>query len=163
MRRNGLILLLSLILCGCEGTTTFRSSVPAYPVRVVIDTRLGSFVHFQPTAMGSFVVANKEGYYLNNKWAGAASAIDAFGYGGVVVFVGAFGYDAYDMACPYCAEKGKCMTCEISSAFAECPKCGELYDLQSGMAAPQKGISHEAMRKLNIINSDGRLTITQKQ
>lgn len=162
MRRYGIIAFLILVLCGCEDTT-FRSSVPAYPVRVIIDTRVGSFVHFQPTDMGTYVVANREGYYLNNMWVSASSAMDAYGYGGVVVFVGAFGYDAYDMACPNCAEKGSCKTCEISSAFAECPHCGELYDLLSGTAAPQKGIAHEAMRKLNIINSDGRLTITQRQ
>ena len=102
MQRSGKLITLFLILSGllsCEGTT-FRSSVPAYPVRVIVDTRIGAFVHFQPEALGSFVVANKEGYYLDNQWVSSSSARDAYGYGGVVVYIGAFGYNAYDLACP---------------------------------------------------------------
>ena len=98
MQRSGKLITLFLILSGllsCEGTT-FRSSVPAYPVRVIVDTRIGAFVHFQPEALGSFVVANKEGYYLDNQWVSSSSAMDAYGYGGVVVYIGAFGYNAYD-------------------------------------------------------------------
>lgn len=165
MQRSGKLITLFLILSGllsCEGTT-FRSSVPAYPVRVIVDTRIGAFVHFQPEALGSFVVAKKEGYYLDNQWVSSSSAMDAYGYGGVVVYIGAFGYNAYDLACPNCAEKGSCNPCQISGGFAQCPKCEEEYDMLSGTAAPQKGIAHEALRRLNIINSDGRLTITQGQ
>ena len=51
----------------------------------------------------------------------------------------------------------------VSGIFAECPECHEKYDLGCGYAVPQTGISHEAMRALNVIVSDGKLTITQKQ
>ncbi len=149
-------------LCGCEGTT-FRSSVPAYPVRVVIDTHKDAFVHFTPEAFSSYVVANKKGYFLNGKKVGEALATEAWGYGGVVVFVSMFGYDAYDLACPNCAEKGLKSPCEVNGGFGVCPACEEQYDLLSGTAAPQKGIAHEALRKLTLVNSDGRLTITQGQ
>lgn len=150
-------------LCGCEGTT-FRSSVPAYPVRVVIDTKMGEFVHFTPEAFSSYVVANKKGYFLNGKWVTSASAMDAFGYGeNIVVFVSMFGYVAFDLACPNCAEKGLRSPCEVNGGFAVCTTCEEQYDLLSGTAAPQKGIAHEALRKLTLVNSDGRLTITQGQ
>ena len=150
-----------LLLCSCEGTT-FRSSVPAYPVQVVIDTRVGAFVHFQPTSFSSHVVVNRDGYYLDGKWVANVSAMDAWGYGGVVVYVSSFGYDAYDLACPYCAEHGSCHPCEVNGINAVCPECGEEYDLSCGTAAPQKGIAHETLRKLNIMNSDGRLTVTQR-
>jgi hypothetical protein len=150
-----------MLLAACTGTS--QSSVPAYPVRVVVDTRIGSFVHFQPTALGSHVVVNKDGYFLDDKWVASTTVMDAWGYGGVVVFVSTFGYTAYDIACPYCAEHGKRTPCEINSVFAECPACGEIYDLVSGTAAPQKGIAHETLRPLWVVNSDGRITVSQMQ
>ena len=162
MRRLGLIGIFCLLLTACENTT-FRSSVPAYPVRVVIDTRVGPFVHFQKTALGSHVVVNRDGYYLDNKWVSATSAMDAWGYGGVVVFVSSVGYDAYDLACPHCAEQGKCSPCDVNSMFAVCPECGEEYDLLSGIGTPQKGLSRETLRPLWIVHSDGRITVSQMQ
>lgn len=165
MQRNRLIyiglLYLSLLLTGCD-STTFQSSIPAYPVRIVIDTKVGAFVHFLPTSLGSSIVVNKEGYFMDGKYIIPTSAMDAWGYGGVVVYVSSNGYDAYDMACPYCAEKGNCHPCGINGARAVCPHCGEEYDLLSGVAVPTQGIAHEALRRLNVINSDGRLTITQR-
>ena len=164
MFRNGRIIFLFLLawaLCACEGTT-FQSSVPAYPVRVVIDTKVGEFVHFQPTATGSHVVVNKEGYFLNGKFIKIPNATDMWGYGGVIVYVNyQNGYDAYDLCCPNCAALKQ--SCTIDGFFATCPHCGEQYDLSSGTAAPQKGIAHEFLRRLNIINSDGKLTVTQRQ
>lgn len=164
LKVKGLIILSIFIFqfsfFGCENTT-FRSSVPAYPVHVVIDTRIGAFVHFQPTLLGSHVVVNKDGYFLDDKWVSATSAMDRWGYGGVVVYVSSIGYDAFDLACPYCAERGYCHSCEVKGMHAVCPECEEEYDLLSGMALPQKGIAHEALRKLNLMNSDGRITVTQ--
>ena len=161
MRRFGLIAFVTLLLCSCEGTT-FKSSVPAYPVRVTINTNIGAFVHFQPTALGSYVVVNKDGYFLDGKWVTATSAMDAWGYGGVLVYVSGNGYDAYDLACPYCAEHGMCIACDVNSATAICPHCGETYDLLSGTAVPTKGLSHETLRRLKILSSDGRITVTQQ-
>lgn len=152
---------LALLLAGCEGTT-FQSSVPAYPVRIVIDTKVGAFVHFQTTSLGSHLVVNKEGYFMDGKYILPTGAMDAWGYGGVVIYISSNGYDAYDMACPYCAEKGSCSPCGINGAHAVCPECGEEYDLLSGVAVPTKGIAQEALRRLNVINSDGRLTVTQR-
>ena len=154
--------MICLFLCSCE-ETHFQSSAPAYPVRVSIDTKIGQFVHFQPTAQNSYVVVNKDGYFLNNKYVLPTSVTDAWGYGGVVVFVSMNGYVAFDLACPYCAAHGSCKPCEVNSLFAECPHCGERYDLGSGYAIPQTGISHEALRELMVIQSDGKLTISQKQ
>ena len=164
MQRYGLIwlLALSLFLPSCEGTS-FQSSVPAYPVRISIDTKLGQFVHFQETAQNNYIVVNKDGYSLNGKYVLPVNVTDAWGYGGVVVFVSMNGYAAFDLACPYCAGRGQLSPCTVSGIFAECPECHEKYDLGCGYAVPQTGISHEAMRALNVIVSDGKLTITQKQ
>jgi len=163
MRRAGrlIVVLLAAVLCGCEDST-FRSSVPAYPVRAVIDTRMGPFVHFQPTDLNSYCIINREGYFLNGQFALPSSAMDAYGYGGLLVFVSINGFDAYDLACPYCATQSKCRSCRVNGMFAECPECGEHYDLSSGTAAPQNGLIRETLRRLNIINSDGKLTISQQ-
>lgn len=159
MRRFGLIVLIALALAGCEGVN--NSSVPAYPVRVVIDTRIGAFVHFQPTAFGSHVEVTRYGYFLDDRWVSDISAMDATGYGGVVVYVSTMGYVAFDLACPYCASRQSCQTCTIDGMNAVCPHCGEEYNLGSGSAIPQKSISHEALRRLGVVNTDGRITVTQ--
>ncbi len=152
----------TLALGACEGTT-FRSSVPVYPVRVVIDTRLGEFVHFQPSNLYSYLVVNKDGYFLNGRYIQDRVLTDAYGYGGVLAYISMNGYDAYDLACPYCASKGYKSSCEVDGFFATCPACGEQYDLASGTAVPQKGIAQETLRRLNVIVSDSKITITQRQ
>lgn len=161
-RYLGLIFLVAVLcLTACEGTT-FRSSVPTYPVRFSIDTRIGPFVHFNPSSLNEHVTLTHEGYLYNGKYVMPRGAMDAYGYGGTVVFVSVNGFDAYDLACPACALKGACSPCLIDGIFAVCPVCGEHYDLGSGTAAPQKGISHEFLRRYAIINSDGKLTVTQQ-
>lgn len=154
----------AMLLTGCEGTT-FQSSVPAYPVRVVIDTRMGEFVHFQPTAINTYITVTRDGgYFYNGKMVLPLPATDPCGYGGVVAYINIMGnYDAYDLACPFCAQKRKCRTCLIDGIYARCPECGEEYDLSSGVANPMKGVAHESMRRLQVINQDGKLTITQRR
>ena len=145
----------------CEGTT-FKSSVPLYPVRVVIDTR-AVFVDFTPENTNAYITVNEEGYKENGQFKLALSVSDAYGYGGVVAYVSMNGYTAYDLACPYCAARGQRHPCQMNGIYAECPHCGERYELSSGYALPQKGISKEALHRLNINHSDGRLTVTQQQ
>ena len=153
--------LAALLLVSCE-RTSYQSSVPAYPVHAVIDTRTGQFVHFQPTIFSSYVLVNRDGYFLDGQFVIPLGATDACGYGGIIVFVSLSGYDAYDMACPHCASISKRVPCDMDGIYAVCPECGEQYDLGSGTAVPTKGIAHETLRRLNIINSDGKLTITQR-
>ena len=161
MRRNWQlnILLLSVLFCSCEGTT-FKSSVPTYPVHVEINTK-SVFVDFTPENTNAYITVNADGYKENGTFVLPLSVMDAYGYGGVVTYVSLNGYVAYDLACPYCAGRGKRSPCEMNGIYAECPVCGERYDIGSGYALPQKGISREALRKLSIMVSDGKLTVTQ--
>ena len=158
--RSVILFVAAVTLIACEGTT-FRSSVPAYPVRIIIDTRI--FVNFRPEHFGSYITVDRDGYYENGNYIMPVNSMDTYGYGGVIVFVGMFGYSAYDLACPYCAGKGKKNPCFINGIFAECPVCEEKYDLGGGYALPQNGLSKEALRQLRILQTDGKLTITQKQ
>lgn len=159
--RQLIVFLLTLGLCGCEGTS-FRSSVPIYPVHVVIDTHEGEFVHFQPTAINTFVWVNRDGYHYNGHVVKPLPVMDACGYGGVVVYINVMGgYDAYDLACPYCSARGTCSPCEVDGIFATCPRCGEQYDIGSGTAVPQHGIAKEQLLRLNLTSSNGRITVRQ--
>ena len=162
MRRyRELIILIAILLCSCEGTS-FQSSVPAYPVRVVINTKT-MFTGFTPENTNAYITVNEEGYKENGVFKQPVTVTDAWGYGGIVVYVSLAGYVAFDLACPYCAEHGHKSPCEMDGIYAICPRCGEHFDIASGYAMPQKGTSKEALRSLNIIASDDKLTITQKQ
>ena len=152
--------LVALMFASCEDTT-FRSSVPTYPVHVVIDMDMGSFVHFQNMVQGEHIDVLPDGFYYNDQWV-LPLGVNACGYGGVLVYVSVNGYDAYDLACPYCASKGQCSTCIIDGMFAKCMECGEEYDVASGTAAPQKGLIRETLRRLSLIRSGNKLTITHQ-
>ena len=151
-----------LILGGCDDNTTFRSSVPMYPVRITIDTNIGPFVHFIPTASYSHVIVNEDGYFYDGEFIQKPLGMDAWGYAGVVVYINMMGgYDAYDLCCPNCVYEQQ--ACKVDGPFATCPLCGEQYTLGDGTAGPNKGIAKEQLRRLNVMNSGGRLTITQRQ
>ena len=70
--RQLIIVAICLVFCGCEGTNF--SSVPRVGVRIAINTREGAFVHFQPDYTGSYVIVNKDGYFLNGTYIQAAKA-----------------------------------------------------------------------------------------
>ena len=161
MQRFGQLIFFAacLLLCACEGTT-FKSSVPVYPVRVKINMDLGEFVHFRNQVQGDYIEVHKDGFSYNGKWIYPLGD-NAYGYGGVLVYVSVNGYDAYDLACPYCAGKGTCQTCTIDGIYAVCPNCGEQYDLASGTAMPQKKISKETLKRLSMMSSSNTITVSQ--
>lgn len=152
---------LYVVLCtSCDGTS-FQSSVPRARVNMVVDTNTGQYVHFKPTALGQYITLDQNGYHYND-YNAPRTVTDMYGYGGVVLYINLFGgYDAYDLACPNCAEHGRCQPCTVDGMFAVCPHCGEQYDLGSGTAAPQKGIAHEYLLRLPVTNSGGRITVRQ--
>ena len=163
MRRHQQLIigLLCLLLCGCDKDTPLQSSVPRYPVNITIDTRTGVFVHFKPEALNTYVLVDQEGYHYNGTVV-QRSVLDAIGYGGVVVYIDINGqYNAWDLACPYCAGRGMRRPCTIDGIHAICSECGEHYDIGSGTAAPQKGIAKEYLLRIPITNTDGKLIIRQ--
>lgn len=148
------------MLLACENTT-WQSSVPTYPVRATIDTR-AVFIDFTPENTNAYITIDKDGYYENGRFVLPVTVNDAWGYGGLLVYVSMNGYVAFDLACPNCAAHGKKRPCEMDGIFAVCPECGEQYEVASGYAVPQKGICREALRQYNIVYSDGKLNISQK-
>ena len=150
-----------LIFGGCDDNTTFRSSGPMYPVRITIDTNVGPFVHFIPTASYSHIIVNEDGYFYDGKFIQKRFEKDAWGYAGVVIYINMMGgYDAYDLCCPNCVYERQ--ACKVEGIFATCPVCGEQFDLGSGTAVPTKGIANEYLRRLNVVHSGDRITITER-
>ena len=147
MRRFGQLIIVTfcLVLCGCDGPRS--SSVPVYPVRLEVNTKT-VFIDFTPQNLNAYITVDREGYKENGVWKLPVTAMDAWGYGGVVLFVSTVGYVAFDLACPHCAGQGRKSPCEIDGIYAVCPHCGEEYEVASGYGFPRKGISKEAMRRL---------------
>lgn len=151
------ILLFFLTLTACDTHTTYRSSVPSYPVNIRINTYEGTYVHFVPENSYTYMIVDKDGYHFNGQTM-PRKETDRFGYAGVVVYIDGFGtYSAYDMACPHCVKQDTPV--EIDGMLAICALCGEEYDLGTGYATPQKGISNEALRRYDLIVSNGVITI----
>ena len=149
------ILLFFLTLTACDTHTTYRSSVPSYPVNIRINTYEGTYVHF--VHIYTYLIVDEKGYHFNGQTM-PRKETDRFGYAGVVVYIDGNGnYSAYDMACPHCVKQDTPV--EIDGMLATCPICGEEYDLGTGYATPQKGISNEALRRYDLIVSNGVITI----
>ena len=155
---KGLISLLFLLaFCACDTHTTYRSSVPSYPVNIRINTYEGTYVHFVPENTYTYLIVDEKGYHFNGQTM-PRKETDRFGYAGVVVYIDGFGtYGAYDMPCPHCVKQDEPV--EVDGMLATCPLCGEEYDLGTGYATPQKGISNEALRRYDLIVSNGVITI----
>ena len=153
---KGLTFLLFLLaLCACDTHTTYRSSVPSYPVNIRINTYEGTYVHF--VHIYTYLIVDEKGYHFNGQTM-PRKETDRFGYAGVVVYIDGNGnYSAYDMACPNCVSQKDPV--KVDGMLAICPLCGEAYDLGSGYATPQKGISNEALRRYDLIVSNGVITI----
>ena len=146
------------LLTSCEGTT-FRSSVPTYPVRLTINTNVGQFVHFVPENTYQFITIDRQGYHYGH-YTQALAATDMIGYAGVIVYIDGGGkYNAFDMCCPHCLKQHAPI--EMDGFYGVCPICGEKYDLSFGLAVPTQGIGKEALRRYSIVNASGKLTISQ--
>jgi nitrite reductase/ring-hydroxylating ferredoxin subunit len=152
--------LAAILVTACKDQNSFQSSVPRYPVSVTINTNSGEFVHFNYPY--SYVLVDAAGYHFNGHVVQPLTVMDAYGYGGVVVYIDVNGtYNAFDMACPYCAGRALLRPCLINGIFAKCPECGEEYDLGSGTAAPQNGVARESLLRLQVNNSGGQIIVRQ--
>lgn len=159
MQRRAIVIagVLCLLLCACKDTT-YRSSVPSYPVSIRIDTRVGIFVHFIPTNSYAYTIVDADGYHFDGQTQARKALNDAYGYAGVVIFIDGNGqYTSYDLCCPVCLKRDKPV--EIDGFFAICPTCGEEYDLSGGIGVPTKGIAGESLRRYTTIYSGNIITV----
>lgn len=158
MRRAVVIGLVSAVLSltGCDVEDT-RSSVPSYPVHITLDTRI-VYVDFVTANTNSFILVCKDGIYHNNIVYPRPIDI-SYGYAGVVVNVNMNSqYSAFDLCCPVCLNK--LMPIVVNGGYADCPTCGESYELMNGLGTPSKGISREALRRYRTVCLDGVVQVT---
>lgn len=141
------------LLTGCKGNTTFRSSVPSYPIHLEINTNVGMFVNFVPENVTMYLTADETGIHLNGTTQ-PLTVTDAYGYAGTVVYIDGFHpYGAYDLCCPHCLKRDK--PCIVNGIFAVCPECGEEYDIYSGNGVPTRGIAKEALKQYQATYNAG--------
>lgn len=145
-RRIAALLLLICGLWACQGTTTFVSSVPSYPVHLELNI-LAEYPNFVPAGDIKALSFTSQRY-----------PTEAVGYAGILVYT-AFDehYHACDLCCPKCLKRD--VPIEVDGMFAHCPECGEDYDISYGYGTPSKGISTERLRPYTANYSNGKLII----
>lgn len=140
-----------MLLTACDENTTYRSSVPAFPVRMELNI-LGEYPHFIPENPLQYLTFTKPRY----------EGVEYVGYAGLLVYTGLDrNYHAFDLACPHCLNRQQVL--QPDGMYAICPVCEEQYDISYGLAVPTKGISNEALRKYTTRydNTTGKLYISQ--
>lgn len=139
------------------------SSIPVCPVGIHINTNLDIFVHFQPTCLYDYVIADKEGLHYHDQLRRYQEGQGAHGYGGIVTMVTTSDlnpYASFDLACPACyLSTGKCHVTHIDGFYAICPDCGEQYDLSSGTGYPTKSKSKESLKRYSTSVVNGVVTV----
>ena len=149
----------ALLSAGCKNTT-FRSSVPSYPIHLEINTNVGMYVHFVPTSVMTYLIADEKGIHLNGVTQ-PLTVDQAYGFVGTVVYIDGFSpYSAYDLCCPHCLKRD--MPCTINGMFAVCPVCGEEYDIYSGNGVPTHGIGNEPLKRYTTTYNaaTGKISVT---
>lgn len=146
MKRGGLIILLIMLMWGCENTT-FVSSVPYYPVRLELNI-LAEYPNF--VAAGGIQVL---------EFTSPRYPTESLGYAGIMVYT-AFDnrYHACDMCCPNCLKRSEPVHWD-NGFYAHCPTCGEDYDISYGYGTPTKGIAKEQLRPYKTAYNNGKLSI----
>lgn len=133
--------LFTFTIVSCDSLDIQESPVPAYNVRYscnisTINASLGQTDQPHLDAQPGVVLINQ---YLN--------ASDVIGVCGLLLFHAAMedSYYAYDLACPYCYQKGKPIALGIRDVFiAQCPDCNsEFGAIQYGSPAPTAGPANE--------------------
>lgn len=151
------------LVFGCVSCTNPVSSIPVRPVGIRINTNQDIFVHFQPSCLYDYVIADAEGLHYHENVRRFAEGQGAHGYGGVVIMVTTSDlnpYASFDLACPACyLSTGQCHKTYIDGFFAVCPDCGEEYDLSSGVGYPTKGKVKECLHRYTTTVVNGVITV----
>ena len=153
MKKIVLISAIVALFAGCKAKEVFNDAVPSYPVSIRIDTNIGQYVHFTPDNINAYIIVNKDGIYFN-KQLYPLPINTSFGYGGTVINVNTMNqYSAFDMCCPKCLKPNQPI--EVDGGYANCPGCGEAFELMNGLGTPSRGISQQSLRRFNTLYSNG--------
>lgn len=140
--------LLSLIaMLACE-SNSIVNPVPNYPVSMELNI-LAEYPNFVTSNIGASLTFTAPRY-----------PNERVGYAGLLLFVN-FNeqYSAFDLCCPNCVDRFTPI--QVDGFYAECPLCGERYDLTYGLGVPTKHIAENYLKtyKTNYNNYNGKLII----
>lgn len=147
------LIALLLVLFSCERKIC---DVPSYPVQFDINlieypypTRFAPGVGYQTIAITMSGTNRLQLTFPTDTILINRKETDYVGYAGMVVWSDMENrFHAADLCCPHCLLRD--VPVHINGAFAECPTCGERWDLMSGYATPQKGITKQTLRTFQI-------------
>lgn len=145
----------------------YKSSVPNMPVNFNCSLLQSPYMFI--TTPGQFLTVKKNGSGYTVNVPGQPAYTDGrvgfyFGYGGLIIgypaidLGGGSRYVAYDLACPLEAEDlGVAQLNLKGNSQGECPKCGTVYDLNTGF--PNNGEGKKRLRTYAVYESGSTLTI----
>lgn len=149
MKKNSVTIFLfivSLFFVACDDT--YVSSIPDYPVNLQLN-----LTTTYPTFKNSY-----NQYILFEK---RVFETDRIGFGGIMVYSSFEGnYYAWDMACPYEANKNiKVRPNDIGQAV--CDSCLSVFDLGFGVGNPSSGPAKEVLKRYKVTVSGDYLYISR--
>lgn len=152
MKRFVFLIGFVLFLLGCN-QESYNDAVPSYPVHISINTNVGEFVHFKPDYVNAYMIVDKKGIHFGNQTY-PFTDLTQYGYAGTVINVNMMNqYSAFDLCCPNCRQKDQPIV--VDGGFADCPICGESFELMNGMGTPSKGISRQSLRSFKTFYVNG--------
>ncbi|MDR1937223.1 MAG: (2Fe-2S)-binding protein [Tannerellaceae bacterium] len=91
-------------------------------------------------------------------------SIEKTGFGGVLVYHGLDGsgadaYYAFDMACPYEANRSVTVEVDEDHLHAVCPKCRSKYELMFGLGNPVSGPAREQLKPYQVSVSGNKIYV----
>ncbi|GHT20138.1 hypothetical protein FACS189429_8270 [Bacteroidia bacterium] len=138
------IIVCAVLFLSCEDNR--RSPIPDYPVHLELDL-LGDYNTFR----------GSKGEHLT--FTTPRLATDRLGFGGILVCTNYLGeYCAFDLACPYEAERD--VRVRPDGLVAVCDKCGSQFDLwETAFGVPTKEPATDPLKKYQASETNGKLLI----
>lgn len=155
LRTLVLSLIALIITPGCDSVDDER--IPSVPVHLSFAT-VADWVQWgvaeESAGHRSYIYA--PGSKTNIPEGYPYKAVDATGYGGLLLVTDALGNPvAYDLACPYEAKPDVRIRVEDDEIIARCPKCGSTFDIITNYGNPRSGPAAErayALKRYAVVS-----------
>ncbi len=133
----------------------YISNIPEYPVYLELDLSFEDKDLVGPQSCKIFTNSN-----INQ-------AVEKAGFGGVIVYhglnnSGASSFYAFDLACPYEANRSTLLEVDDTKIYAVCTKCNSKFEMLNGIGNPVSGPSQTEgwyLKSYTVIESGNRIII----
>lgn len=148
MIRRILPLLLLFFALSCDKTE--QNYFPPYPVSLELDLSFEDKDLVGVMAYKTYILGQTSGL----------SAVERTGLGGILVYHDAFGYKAYDLACPHEMNATVRVTMDEDAINAVCPKCGSVFNIFEASGAVVKGPATQGLKQYTTQVSGNKIYVT---